>query len=275
MPELSSEGRQIAAQVAARAGVSTDTATTLLVGLAASGGSQVQFNIPELGGLGQWSRGGMVMVGDMFNNALKARVDALCSELATLATTPSLLVHGGGDWWPSDLGRPAATGAQNSSRYAFFPAARRLAIETDGRLTIHDTGGHVISGFGQQQPGPGGMSFTSQHGPVRLADLPTVGATPSPEAAVPAPVHQAPVEPVAAEHPPAVHAAAAVAPAAPAEPSTPDAKPAAAASPALARPPEARGDTIDQIERLADLHGRGILTDEEFRAKKSELLSRI
>ena len=78
--------------------------------------------------MGQWSRGGMVMVGDMFNNALKARVDALCGELAGLvgrrhlrggaAPAPSR----GGGWWPAELGTPASVGAQNDMRYAFFPA---------------------------------------------------------------------------------------------------------------------------------------------------------
>ena len=32
---------------------------------------------------------------------------------------------------------------------------------------------------------------------------------------------------------------------------------------------------IDQIRKLAELHEQGILTDEEFAAKKTELLSRI
>ena len=32
---------------------------------------------------------------------------------------------------------------------------------------------------------------------------------------------------------------------------------------------------INAIERLAGLHGKGILTDEEFAAKKAELLSRL
>ena len=45
---------------------------------------------PDLGGMGQWSQGGMVMVGDMFNNALKARVDALCAELAGLLRAAGL-----------------------------------------------------------------------------------------------------------------------------------------------------------------------------------------
>jgi hypothetical protein len=35
-----------------------------------------------LGGMGQWTAGGMTMIGDMFNAGLKARVVALCDELA-------------------------------------------------------------------------------------------------------------------------------------------------------------------------------------------------
>jgi hypothetical protein len=36
-----------------------------------------QFNHPEFAGSGQWMQGGMLMLGDMFNHALKGRVDAL------------------------------------------------------------------------------------------------------------------------------------------------------------------------------------------------------
>lgn len=48
--------------------------------------TMAQFNHPELGGSGQWMQGGMVMVGDMFNNGLKAKVDALCVALAAMLT---------------------------------------------------------------------------------------------------------------------------------------------------------------------------------------------
>jgi hypothetical protein len=110
--------------------------------------------------MGQWSQGGMVMVGDMFNNALKARVDALCAELAGLLRAAGLFApavasrqsqsqsqgqRGGSgvslfvlgslasaEWWPSDLASPASVGAQNELRYAFFPATRRLAIARGG-----------------------------------------------------------------------------------------------------------------------------------------------
>ena len=34
-------------------------------------------------------------------------------------------------------------------------------------------------------------------------------------------------------------------------------------------------DPLDQIKKLADLHAHGILTDEEFEAKKTKLLEEI
>ena len=44
---------------------------------------------------------------------------------------------------------------------------------------------------------------------------------------------------------------------------------AAAPAPAAAPPP---ADDVDQLQRLADLHAQGILTDEEFAAKKAQIL---
>jgi hypothetical protein len=35
------------------------------------------------------------------------------------------------------------------------------------------------------------------------------------------------------------------------------------------------GDIFATLERLAELHKNGVLTDEEFAAKKAELLARI
>src|ERR1035441_9025131 len=84
MEELSPEGLKIIEELAQRYGVSTQAVTTLLQAVVAGHGTMAQFSHPELGGAGQWSQGGMTMIGDMFNNALKAKVDGLCSELASL-----------------------------------------------------------------------------------------------------------------------------------------------------------------------------------------------
>ena len=225
MWDLTPEGRRLVDELAQRHGFSSDAVLTLLRGLAAGNGTMAQFSHPELGGTGQWSQGGMIMVGDMFNNALKHRVDALCSELAALvrnqpwlAAAPSqsqsqsqssglprhaskvrakcgpgsypgvsLFVPAAGPsfgaWWPPELGAPASTGVQNDIRYACFPAARRLAIQIDGRVTVYDTLDHQISGFSQQQSGDASLTFTSQHGLVRVADLPVVPTGQCPAAA--------------------------------------------------------------------------------------------
>lgn len=136
MRELSEEGRRIVADVAHRHGVSEDAVRALLLAVAAGGGTQAQFSIPELGGMGQWSRGGMVMVGDMFNDALKARVNALCLELADhLPAAPfaqqsqgardvSLFAagSGSGNWWPADLGTPPRPVHRTPCAMRSFPA---------------------------------------------------------------------------------------------------------------------------------------------------------
>jgi hypothetical protein len=58
-------------------------------------GSKAQFSHPEFGGSGQWMRGGMIMISDMFNNLLKGRIDALCRELSALVANQPDLIAGG------------------------------------------------------------------------------------------------------------------------------------------------------------------------------------
>jgi hypothetical protein len=157
--------------IAQRHGFSLDAAKAAAEAVRRGGGSMAQFTHPELGGMGQWTSGGMIMIGDMFNNALKARVDALCRDLATLPLPAAVEQGAGGDWWPGDLGRPSATGAQNDMKYACFPEARRLAVMRGGRVRVYDTGDHRIGGFSQQQSGGQSLTFTSQNGTVRLEEL--------------------------------------------------------------------------------------------------------
>src|SRR5918912_1207458 len=146
MQDLTPEGRRMIESVAQRHGVSTDAALTLVRAIAVGHGTMAQFSHPELGGMGQWTQGGMTMVGSMFDQGLRARVDALCSELADLLRSQPALIgasptqshsrsHRGGvpdvclsaparnsplgPWWTAELGSPSASGAQNELRYAF------------------------------------------------------------------------------------------------------------------------------------------------------------
>ena len=236
---ISPEADRALADIAARHGLSRDSVLAMLYALHAGGGTMAQFDIPELGGSGQWMRGGMTMVGNMFDTALKARVDALCAELAQLLTTTAVFTargaepgggYGSGGWWPAELGMPSATGGQNDARYAIFPATRRLAIHVDGVTRVFDTGDHQIGGVQQQQGGRrGSVTFTSQFGTFDVGSLTELGARPAPK-------------------------------------------------PTAAPPAPAAGDTatiIGAIEALAELHERGILSVDEFTAKKAELLDRL
>jgi hypothetical protein len=281
MRQLTEEGRRTLEQIAKRYGISLDAVEHLLMAIIAGQATQAQFNHPELGGMGQWSQGGMIMVGDMFNNALKANVAAICTELAALVHGTDLLGpqtshqsqyqgQGGGvslfvpfglsagNWWPEEFGHPASTGAQNDLRYAFFPTARRLVIDIGGRVTVYDTKDHRIGGFSQQQSGDQSLSFTSQHGLVKISDLDVVGQGEKDPADMPA------TRTSTATVAPSIFASSA--------PQAAELQQAARSAPEALR---SDGDIFDKIERLAALHAKGILTDQEFEAKKSELLSRL
>lgn len=82
MQQLTSAGNQLVNDLSYRYNLSTDAVTHMLIAVNQGGGSMAQFSCPELGGSGQWMRGGMTMVGDMFNHGLKMTVDNLCNELS-------------------------------------------------------------------------------------------------------------------------------------------------------------------------------------------------
>ncbi|PZQ51485.1 MAG: hypothetical protein DI556_04810 [Rhodovulum sulfidophilum] len=271
MQTLSDQGQEIARAAAERHGVSVEAAAEMLRALAAGYGNQAQFSHPELGGMGQWSRGGMLMIGDMFNNGLKARVDALATDLSAEVGRVDVLRREAApgfasSGWPAEFGAPATSGAQNDMRYAFFPAARRLVIARGGVTEIYDSGDNMITGVGQQQGGDQTVSFSTAQGPLSLAALRRIDAAP---AAAPEPVKPAAPEPVIpAAAPVAPEPPRAAAPSRPVEPARPAEAPAAAPAPG-------GGDVLATIEKLADLRDRGILSEEEFAAKKSELLGRL
>ena len=279
MQELTPDGHNIVTDHANRFGFSQDAVTHMLLAVVNGNGSMAQFNHGEFGGSGQWMAGGMLMLGDMFNHGLKSRVDGLCQALAQVVSSqPGLLRSGsfqsqsqsggsnqsqmsGGapmgtnslfvpdpevNFWPSELGSPSATGNQNGVRYAYFGANGRLAVKTGVDVWVYDTQDHQIGGFSQQQGMGGSITFTSQYGTVDLNTLPVVMKN-----------GQQVFQPV-------------------------DASPVDAPSMATVgsfSPPNGNApvgvDPLVALERLGDLHSKGILTDAEFSQKKAEILSRL
>jgi hypothetical protein len=273
--------------IAQRYGVSTDAASSMLESLLRGNGSMAQFNHPELGGYGQWMRGGMTMVGDMFNNNLKSLVDGLANDLCgLLESNPFLPVqdnvrsteqqpygsqsqsqgHGAlawapiSGWWPAELGQPSTSGSQNDMRYAYFPGPRRLAIEQNGSVTVYDTLNHQIGGVSQQQGNSYSLSFTSQLGGVDLGQLPVVSGNARESSST----HQSSQTHTQQGSQGGYEAQG-------------------ASSHAQQQPSTSQGhgssqhehDIFAKIERLAALKQKGVLTDDEFNAKKAELLARI
>src|ERR1700755_1823516 len=96
------------AEIAQRHGFSTDAARAVAEALRHGNNTMAQFNHPELGGMGQWVAGGMLMIGDMFNNDLKARVGALCRDLAAapgpVPAAAEQQPRQSRNWWPDDPG---------------------------------------------------------------------------------------------------------------------------------------------------------------------------
>ncbi len=251
MQRLTDHAWQKINDLAYRYGISTDAVMSLFQSVVNGNGSMAQFYVPELGGGGQWMQGGMTMVGDMFNHGLKAKVDGLCNELSQLLGQQPFVPappsgpsswQGGGSWWPGDLGSPNSSGGQNNARYAYFSNARRLAVDINGNVTVYDTLDHQIGGVSQQQGSSGSLTLTSQYGTVDVASLPVVSVNGAP-------------------------------PQAPAPTFTPQYAPQPQPSSSSGSAQEA--DIFAKIERLADLQAKGILSSEEFAAKKSELLSRL
>ena len=264
MKALTKEGQQHVSEIAERYSLKTESVEAMLKAVINGGGTMAQFNIPELGGQGQWMRGGMTMVGDMFNSSVRTTVDKICNELSDLVTSKVLfeesadLSNGkyasrendqkqGTGTWPAVFGNPTSSGSQNDFRYAYFSPVHRLVIDEDGRRTIYDTKHHQITGVSQQQ-GPGNSyRFTSQDGYVDLHNLPVISepgdgslreqSQPTPEIAYDVTA-------------------------------TADLRTETAAG-------SPQDIIISTIEKINILYERGQITEEEFKSKKQELLARL
>jgi hypothetical protein len=136
-------------------------------------------------------------------------------------------------WWPPELGTPSSTGAQNTLRYAIFPAARRLAIDCEGQVSVHDTGDLPISGCTWSDDQKEVRFSTSDGRSLTLSNL--AEARPAPSA--PSPLPPEPPEPQVAA--------------------------------------PSQSAVLEALAKLGELKEMGVLTAEEFAAKKAELLQRL
>ena len=268
MPRLTDQGLQKINDLAQHYGVSADAVMTLLQALLNSKGTMAQFDHRELGGAGQWMPGGMTMVGDMFNHGLKAKVDGLCSELSQILAGQPFV--------------PFAAGFQSQSQ-------RQGGSQQEGGHDILDTGS--VSLFVPETPG----RASGQWWPAELGFPNGTGAQNQIRYAYFNQNHRLAVElnghvtvydtldhqisgvsqqqgrggsltltsqrgTVSVSTLPVV--------------SVDGARTAPVSEPYRSDSAQ-ETDLFAKIERLAELHKKGILSSEEFAAKKAELLSRL
>jgi len=294
MRQLSPQGQQTLNDIAQRHGFSFDATLSMLDAVINGNGSMAQFNHPEFSGAGQWMRGGMTMVSDMFNNYLKNRVDNLCSELSNLvANQPDLLRSGsfqsqsqgnGNDPWnqptQTNNGNNNGSWGQNNLSGSLFvppapgtssdwwPADLRWPNSTGAqnnvryayfaqarRLAIEVYGSVTVYDTLDHQIG--GFS-QQQSGGASLSFSSQYGLIDVASLPVVSRDGMAPL-PAPAPVPAAPFPNNAPAPSAPYPAAT------EAGSP----------DIFAAIERLASLHAKGVLTDAEYGNKKAELLARL
>jgi hypothetical protein len=274
MRQLSPQGEQAISSLAQRHGFTYDATLTMLDAVINGNGSMAQFNHPEFSGSGQWMRGGMIMISDMFNNNLKGRVDGLCYELSELVASQPDLVRSGsfqsqsqggqsqgnysqapyggsqqqnssGPQGPVSLFVPPATGSSGE----WWPAeigwpnstgaqnnVRYAYFQQARRLAIDVNGTVTVYDTLDHQIG-GFSQQQSYGGSVSFSSqhgLVNVADLPVVS------VNGVPQSP-----------------------------------PPSQTVPAGGGDVFAMIASLADLHAKGILSDAEFTSKKAELLARL
>lgn len=284
MQQLSPAGQQIIDGIARRYGYSTDAVLSMLQSVINGNGSMAQFNHPEFSGSGQWMRGGMTMVSDMFNNNLKGSINNLCSELAQLvAAQPDLLASGsfqsqnqGGQQQNSySGGNGMRNDASGSGASLFVPPASgsgadwwgadlrwpnstgaqngvRYAYFAQARRLAIEVNGRVTIydtldhqiGGFSQQQSYGGS--LSFNSQYGLIDVARLPVVSVDGVAQAAPVQAAPA------------------------PASAEAMPQRGSTGNVAEP-----DIFATIDKLAELRSRNILTEAEFETKKAELLARL
>ena len=305
MRQLSPAGQQIIQDIAQRHGFSTDAVMSMLESVINGNGAMAQFSHPEFSGSGQWMRGGMTMVSDMFNNHLKGRVDALCSELANLIANQPDLVRSGSFQSQSQGGYNSNNSGQQQNNYGggafsqqpsngfgaaslFVPPAPgtsgdwwpsdlrwpnstgaqngvRYAHFAQARRLVIELNGRVTV-YDTLDHNIGGFSQQQSYGGT-LSFNSQYGLIDVASLPVIS------VDGVAPQAPPAPRASVSYEPQA-SNMSTSQA-PSLINESLMPQPGNQGGDVFATIERLAELRAKGVLSDDEFNTKKAELLARL
>ncbi|MCY7351317.1 MAG: hypothetical protein LH606_11720 [Cytophagaceae bacterium] len=165
-------------QIAERHGFSPELAQTLLSELQRSRGRQVTFNDPALGGVGQW-RGGILLIGDMMNHGLKAKVSAFLNDLAAHAhaspvdsiRTARRAERAASAFQAQASGQREAGFSMTQNGVSYKYSANRNELIVNG-TDVYDTTGLRVMGISSiQQNGQGVLVLRTDQGEKQISDL--------------------------------------------------------------------------------------------------------
>ncbi len=158
---FSTEDRQLIRTLAQQHGISEGAVEVLWLAVQAGNGTAAQFSHPELGGMGQWMAGGMVMVGDFSKTHLQSTVMQICTAIAAHLqeqrfATQSTPVSAPSQPAPSQTQRQTSSGGFQATQPTAQSRQERAATiqsPTDtGRAVKENTGksGGLLSNIGKK-----------------------------------------------------------------------------------------------------------------------------
>ncbi|MES1930760.1 hypothetical protein SADO_15969 [Salinisphaera dokdonensis CL-ES53] len=248
------------AALAEQYGFSEAAVRHLFEAVTEGGGDMAMFDHDEFHGPGQWMRGGLIMTTTPGDRVLNNAIESLCNRLSALLRAQQVQEQPGRKrisptarawdtsaaprqrWWPAEWGDPVATGQADDLAYAFFDDAARLAIQHGHDVDLYKTADHHITGISQAQQGPtGSLVFTTPFGELELAQLERCDSSRQNADG----------------------------------PTRSDRMADNGENCADASSTQSSTEILDAIKELGALHRDGVLTDEEFAAKKQDLLQRL
>jgi hypothetical protein len=286
MRQLTPEGQQIINNIAQRYNFSSDAVFSMLQSVINGNGSMAQFNHREFGGSGQWMKGGMIMLGDMFNNNLKNSVGGLCQELSNLvANQPNLIQSGSfqsqnqGTQQQSNFGGNSSnTGEQQQNSYGtlggvslfvpppaggsgnWWPAGLQFPNSTGAQNNVRYAYFATIRRLAIEVNGHVTLYDTLDHQIGGFSQQQSVGGSITFTSqfglvdVTTLPIISIDNEPV---------------------PVPAQSQPTSSSNIQASTAPNQEADIFGAIEKLAYLKDKGILTDIEYSSKKEELLARL
>lgn len=142
---FSTDDRQLIRTLAQQHGISEGAVEALWLAVQAGNGTAAQFSHPELGGMGQWMAGGMVMIGDFSKTHLQSTVMQICTAIAAHLQGQRLAAQSAPAHAPSQQAQSQTQGPSSSGAQPSMPP-RQTGADAHRQPTGQGSAGQEESG---------------------------------------------------------------------------------------------------------------------------------